>query len=303
MEFQTGVVYYISDQKNFGYLRCDADDNDYTFYLSKMNKKLVRPGCHVNFQLHMVPFLQHEPIAINTIRTNNYGPKDLRHAVTQNDHHTLKKMLADLGETHRQSYVMERQSSTGNTLLHYANDEKIYEILFQIFSKKKDEKQLINFIMLKNHAGETALFKAVENKNAKMVKILLNVVQTKAPEYLLDFVLQTNKKSRKPFSAALRRGDQNIINILLEFFVKNDSNCALLCVFLEVDEVGNTILDDEALTSDISIFYSVIYAFVSQKEYIGLINLFKRQNITGSTFLHNLICYKKYETLKMILKI
>jgi len=237
----------------------------------------------------------------------NYKPSDLMKAIRQNHRKPgqFQKILTDL-EKNDHDYAIQclmytDQKNNENTVLHEAKDEKMYAMIFQIFSQK-DENKLLQAILQINWENETPLFNAIRKKNEKMVIMLLAFIENNAPEQLLNYLTHENSFRNTPLFIASRELNPIIINILIPLIWKYSSN--LYCLtdqhLMHTNFAGESIL----LYSEDSFFmHYVIGKFFETNQIENLMKLFMKQDHHLNTILTVLIRRGDFDQVNQILQI
>jgi len=304
--FEKGTVYHLDDDVGIGYLKRNADGQDYCFSISEASGKSLLVSCEVDFQI--VDILDH--VYANVIRTRNYGFDDLMQAVKRNDIDKLHKILTELELDDLEyaiSCVMTQEWNTGNTVLHVAKNENIYSILFGVFWFSKDANQLLEFVTQKNWLNETPLVNAIEQNNEKMVNMLLNVLKEQAPHKLLTYIMERNDKSRnifmtRPFDFVFSYDHDALRETFMQIWQHYGNNLILIHYFMDTMNDFETILHKTAHAKDINLFLFIINVFLRTKQHEKLMSLLMQKDLGQNTALHNLVRKKHFFTLKVLLQ-
>jgi uncharacterized protein YdhG (YjbR/CyaY superfamily) len=229
-------------------------------------------------------------------------------AVRKNNIEKLRTMCRELELNDLEnaiSCVMTREFRTGNTILHIANNENIYSILFGVFWFSKDTNQLLKFVTQTNALNETPLVNAVKQNNAKMVNMLLNVVKKNSPQYLISYVMKrTHIFSKRPFDLAFSYDDDSRLKeIFIEICQKYGTHFTLINYFMDTMKDFENILHKAAHAKDTKLFLFIINVFLRTKEHEKLLHLLSQHDMGQNTALHNLIGKRHFSTLNMILHI
>jgi len=217
--FEKGTVYHLDNDVDIGYLKRDADGEDYKFCISEASGRLLSVFCEVDCQIFYT-----SDCAKNIIRTKNYEFDDLMQAVKRNNINKLQKILTQL-ELDDLEYaikcVMTQESQTGNTVLHVAKDENIYLIVFGVFWFSKDTNQLLKFVTQKNSLNETPLVNALEQKNEKMVNMLLSDLKEKSSHKLMPYIMERNDRYKnRPLEVAFSNHNNSMEELFFEYLSK-----------------------------------------------------------------------------------
>jgi hypothetical protein len=293
--FERGIIYHLDNDRDIGYLKRDADGKDYKFRISEARGKVLLQFCEVDFQIQYSS--QGATCARNIIRIQNYEFNDVMQAVKRNNINQLQTMLTELEFDDLENAipcVMTRESHTGNTVLHIANNENIYSILFGVFWFSKDTNQLLKFVTQTNALNETPLVNAVQQNNAKMVNMLLNVVKENSPQNLISYVMKrshiVDDYFTRPFGYSFvnQHGD-SMTQIFMEICQHNGNNSAIVHFFMDTIYDSETILHQAADAKNTKLFLFIINVFLTIKEYKKLMRLVMQPSRIQITVLHTLI--------------
>jgi len=297
LPFEKATVYHLDDDADIGYLTRDADGEAYYFCISEANGKLLSTFCEVHCQFYG---LHH---ATNVICTENYQFDDLMRAVKKNNIQNLHKILTELKSDDPEyviSCVMMQEWETGNTLLHKAQNEKMYAMIFELLSK--DENKLLQAILKINWLNETPLFNAIQTNNYKMVNMLLTFVEIKASERLIHYVTHENNRRNTPLFISSRTPNPLIIDRLIDIITKYGSNPYFFIYhhLMHTNYQAKTIL----LYSRNKIFVKyVINIFLENNQNEKLMDLLMKQDYRQNTILTILIMKRDFNMVEKILNI
>jgi len=299
--FEKGTVYHLDNDADIGYLKRDADGEDYKFCISESSGKLLSVFCEVDCQIFYT-----SDCAKNIIRTKNYEFDDLMQAVKRNNINKLQKILTQL-ELDDLEYaikcVMTQESQTGNTVLHVAKDENIYLIVFGVFWFSKDTNQLLKFVTQKNSLNETPLVNALEQKNEKMVNMLLSVLKEQSSHKLMPYIMERNDRYKnRPLEVAFSNHNNSMEELFLNICQNYGNHSTLIHYFMETTNDVETILHTAAHAKNPNYFSFIINVFLRTKERKKLMCLLIKQDITKKTALHNLIERNHFCLLHVILQ-